>query len=75
MAIKVNIVLDDDVKSELDSLVEAGSRSRVINNALRKELMQIRRGKLSSKLDALRKKSKPVSTRAIVDLLRKDRGR
>ena len=39
MASKVNIVLDDDVKSELEGLVEAGQRSRVINNALRKELM------------------------------------
>ena len=43
MAAKVNIVLDDDVKKELESLVEAGLRSRVINAALRKELAIIRR--------------------------------
>ena len=47
MASKVNIVLDDDVKRELETLVEAGLRSRVINTALRKELMQIRRRQLS----------------------------
>jgi len=75
MAAKVNIVLDDDVKSELENLVESGLRSRVINNALRKELMLIRRHKLSEQLDTLRAKTKPVSTREIVDLIRRDRGR
>ena len=72
---KVNIVLDDDVKSELESLVEAGLRSRVINNALRKELMLIRRRQLSDRLDQLRTKTKPISTQEIVRLVRRDRGR
>ena len=75
MAVKVNIVLDDYVKSELENLVESGLRSRVINNALRKELILIRRHKLSEQLDALRAKTKPVSTREIVELIRRDRGR
>jgi len=35
MASKVNIALDDDVKPELESLVESGVRSRVINAPLR----------------------------------------
>jgi len=75
MASKVNIVLDDDVKTELESLVEAGLRSRVINSALRKELMLIRRRKLSENLDVLRAKTKPASTRELVRLIRRDRGR
>jgi hypothetical protein len=75
MAVKVNIVLDDDIKRELDSLVEAGMRSRVINTALRKELTAIRRRRLSDKLDELRGKTKPVSTKEIVRLIRRDRGR
>ena len=75
MASKVNIVLDDDLKLELESLVEAGLRSRVINTALRKELMLIRRRQLSDQLDQLRGKTKPVSTREIVRLIRRDRGR
>jgi len=75
MAAKVNIVLDDDVKLELENLVESGLRSRVINNALRKELILIRRHKLSEQLDALRAKTKPVSSREIVELIRRDRGR
>ena len=75
MARKVNIVLDDDVKSDLDELVDAGLRSRVINDALRKELSLIRRRRLSDRLDAVRKKTKPVSTEEIVRLVRHDRGR
>jgi Arc/MetJ-type ribon-helix-helix transcriptional regulator len=75
MARKVNIVLDDDVKSDLDELVDAGLRSRVINDALRKELALIRRRRLSERLDAVRKKTKPISTEEIVRLVRHDRGR
>jgi hypothetical protein len=75
MASKVNIVLDDDVKRELESLVDAGMRSRVINIALRKELASIRRRELSAQLDELRAKTRPTSTKEIVRLIRRDRGR
>jgi hypothetical protein len=75
MASKVNIVLDDDVKRDLESLVDVGMRSRVINIALRKELALIRRRELSAQLDELRAKTKPTSTKEIVRLIRRDRGR
>jgi Arc/MetJ-type ribon-helix-helix transcriptional regulator len=75
MATKINIVLDDDVKAELDRMVESGLRSRVINEALRKELLLLRRRQLSVRLDKLRAKTKPVSTREAVTLIRRDRGR
>jgi len=75
MATKINIVLDDDVKAELDQMVESGLRSRVINEALRKELLLLRRRQLSARLDKLRVKTKPVSTREVVTLIRRDRGR
>ena len=75
MAVKVNIVLDDDLKRELDSLVEAGMRSRVINTALRKELTAIRRRRLSDELDKLRGETRPVSSKEILRLIRRDRGR
>lgn len=75
MATKVNIVLDDDVKAELERMVESGFRSRVINEALRKELLSMRRKGLSARLDKLRAKTSPVSTREVVALIRRDRGR
>ena len=75
MPSKVNIVLDDDVKAELEALVETGLRSRVINKALRKELEMMRRRQLSDRLDHLRGKTKAISTPEIVKLVRRDRGR
>lgn len=75
MATKVNVVLDDDVKADLDRLVSAGKRSRVINVALRRELDTIRRRGASARLDALRATSSPVTDDAIVKLVRQDRRR
>jgi hypothetical protein len=75
MAKKVNIVLEDDVKADLDNLVEAGSRSRIINIALSKELTLIRRRQLTQQLNKIRAKTKPMSSGQIVQLLRRDRGR
>jgi Arc/MetJ-type ribon-helix-helix transcriptional regulator len=75
MPTKVNIVLDEDVKSELERLVESGMRSRIINKALRKELQSIRRQQASKRIDVLRGKAKTVSSSEIVKLVRRDRGR
>ncbi|MSO83893.1 MAG: hypothetical protein EXQ53_11480 [Acidobacteria bacterium] len=75
MPIKVNVVLDDDVKAGLDRLVDSGKRSRVINNALRREIHLISRRAANVRLDALRATTKPVSTDDIVKLIRRDRGR
>jgi hypothetical protein len=75
MPTKVNVVLDDDVKQDLDRLVESGMRSRVINRALRREILAIRRERASSHLDELRRTTRPVSTRDVVARIRKDRGR
>jgi Arc/MetJ-type ribon-helix-helix transcriptional regulator len=75
MPAKVNIVLDEDVKSELERLVESGLRSRFLNKALRQELQSIRRQQASKRIDVLRGKTKAVSSSEIVNLVRRDRGR
>jgi Arc/MetJ-type ribon-helix-helix transcriptional regulator len=75
MPIKVNVVLDDDVKADLDRLVDSGKRSRVINNALRREIQLIGRRAANARLDDLRTATKRVSTDDIVKLIRRDRGR
>jgi len=72
---KVNIVLDDDVKADLDRLVESGMRSRVINAALRREILMIHRQLASRRLDDLRKATKPISTADLVHLVRRGRER
>jgi len=75
MPTKVNIVLDDDVKAELDQLVESGLRSRVINQALRREILFLRRQQAIVQMDDLRKRSRPIAADAIVAQVRRDRGR
>lgn len=75
MATKVNIVLDDDVKAELDRVVDPGRRSRVVNAALRRELQRIRRESAGATLDLLRAKTRRVATPELVNLIRRDRGR
>lgn len=75
MPTKVNVVLDDDVKAGLDRFVDSGKRSRVINNALRREIHLISRRVANARLDELRATTKPVSTHDLVKLIRRDRGR
>lgn len=75
MATKVNIILDDDVKTELDRVVDPGRRSRVVNAALRRELQRMRRESAGAALDVLRAKTRRVPTAELVSLIRRDRGR
>ena len=75
MPTKVNIVLDDDVKVDLDRLVKSGLRSRVVNRALRREILAIRRQRASAQLDKLRQSTKAVSTADLVAQIRRNRGR
>jgi predicted transcriptional regulator len=72
---KVNIVLDDDVKADLDRLVESGMRSRVVNQALRREILAIRRRRANARLDDLRRTTRPVPTAELVATVRRDRKR
>lgn len=75
MPTKVNIVLDDDVKADLDRLVESGMRSRVINTALRREILMLQRQQANRRLDELRKTTKVVSPAELLRLIRRDRAR
>ena len=72
---KVNIVLDDDVKADLDRLVESGRRSRVVNDALRLEIQLMRRRAAGARLDDLRRGTRRMSTTDLVKLVRQDRNR
>lgn len=70
MAIKVNLVLDDEVKGELDELIPAGERSRFANEALRAQLALLRQRQALEKLEALRRAGPHVPTAEIVSTLR-----
>ena len=71
---KINFFVEEDIRKALDELVPDGQKSKVINEALRKELLlRIKREKATGKLMALKSKGTMVSNREIVEALKKDR--
>ncbi len=72
---KINFFVEEDIRKVLDELVPDGQKSKVINEALRKELLRIKREKATGKLMALKSKGTLVSNREIVEALKKDRRR
>jgi hypothetical protein len=72
---KLNFMIRDDLAKELEELVPPGKRSKVVNEAILKELTAIRRQKLTQRLLAVREKSPSLSTEEIVSTLKQDRRR
>lgn len=72
---KLNFFVEEDIRKELDELVPAGQKSKIINEALRKELLRIRREKVTEKLVVLKSRGIKVSQKEIVKLLKQDRNR
>ena len=69
---KLNFMIQNDLVRELEELVPAGKRSKVVNEAIMKELTAIRRQKLTEKLLTIRQKSPSLSTDEIVTTLKED---
>jgi hypothetical protein len=72
---KLNFMIKNELVKELEDLVPPGKRSKVVNDAIMKELMAIRRQKMTEKLLTVKRKSIPLSSEEIVTALREDRGR
>lgn len=72
---KVNFMVSDNVRKEFERLVPPGERSKIVNEALRKELNLIKRERLTEKLLSIRAKSPSLSTDDITGIVRKNRAR
>ena len=72
-AVKANFILEDKVKEELESLVPSGKRSKVVNEALKKELFRIKRKKLTERLLLLRSQAPKVPIEEILRALKNNR--
>lgn len=72
---KVNLSLEAEVREELDRLVPARQRSRVVNQILREALLRMRRKRAMDRLMQLRRRSATLSSQEIVRAVRKDRAR
>lgn len=72
-SVKVNFILEDKVKDELISFIPSGKRSKVVNEAIKKELLFLKRKSLTEKLLKLRAKGPKVSTRELIETLEENR--
>ncbi|HLG29028.1 MAG TPA: hypothetical protein VI387_02355 [Candidatus Brocadiales bacterium] len=72
---KLNFFIEEDIRRELDRMVPVGKKSKVINDALRKELLRIKRGEVTEKLLALKAKGPKIRQEELVEELKRDRRR
>jgi len=70
---KLNFMIDQEVKETLEKYVPSGSRSRVVNEALRRQLDLLKRKKITAKLAGIRNKNVLMDTAAIVVEVKKGR--
>ncbi len=70
---KLNFLIEEGLCRDLETLVPAGKRSKVVNEALRKELESIRRKRSIEKLLSSPPADKRFSNREIIAGLAKDR--
>jgi len=70
---KLNFMIKNELVMELEELVPPGKRSKVVNEAIMKELMALKRQKLTEKLLVIKQKSPSLSTDEIVAALKEDR--
>ncbi len=72
---KFNFMIREDIRKDLERLVPRGEKSRVVNDALRKELDRLKRKKLTEKLLSIREKGPAFSTEEILEELGRERKR
>jgi hypothetical protein len=72
---KLNFMIRNDVASELEQLVPQGQRSKLVNEAIVKELAHFRRTVQTQKLMVLRNKTPRLTTDEIVEAVKHDRTR
>ena len=72
---KMNVSLDPDVRAELNRLIPARQRSRVVNEALRRELLRQKREEAAARLRRLRGTAATLTADEIIAAVRSDRWR
>ncbi|HAD04929.1 MAG: hypothetical protein A2091_07235 [Desulfuromonadales bacterium GWD2_61_12] len=72
---KLNFMIGNEVAAELEKLVPPGQRSKLVSNAIAKELALFRRNAQTEKLMKLRQKTPVLATDEIVEAVRQDRQR
>lgn len=74
-AVKLNFLVEAGVSRELHELVPAGQRSKVVNAAIKRELLRLKRRMATEKLLELRAQGPGVTMDEIVAAINADRSR
>lgn len=72
---KLNFMIDNDVADELEKLIPAGRRSKVVTQAIARELTLQRRRSITERLLALRSQSPKMNAKKLRSELTEDRNR
>ena len=72
---KLNFFIEENICRDLEVLVPAGKRSKVVNDALRRELESIRRAAAVDAILECSQKGRKFSNNEILNSLSKDRQR
>jgi len=72
---KLNFLIQEDVARDLEEMVPAGERSRLVNETLRRELLALKRRSLTDRLTVIREQGPVYEQAAIVRDLKRDRSR
>jgi hypothetical protein len=72
---KLNFMIDNDVAAELEKYVPSGRRSKVVTQAIARELALQRRKRISERLLELRSKTTKMTGRKLLSELAEDRKR
>jgi hypothetical protein len=70
---KINFLIEEDVARQLESLIPAGKRSRIVNEALRRELELVKRKSAVNELLSESEEGRRMTTNAIISGLSSDR--
>lgn len=72
---KLNFMIDNDVADELEKLIPSGRRSRVVTQAIARELALQRRKSITERLLELRSQLPKTTGKKLLSELAKDRSR
>ena len=72
---KLNFMIDQEVKEALEQYVPSGLRSRVVNEALRRELDLLKRKNVAAKLFEIRSRNVVMDTAALVTEVKRGRNK
>jgi hypothetical protein len=73
--VKVNFILEEEVRDELNRVIPSRKRSRVVNQAIKKELLRLKRQSATENLLTLREETARYGSNEIDKLLKSDRSR